>query len=102
MESPDGDQIAQELTNPEHRLPGEVDSESSPLVEDAEHWLQVYRELLTFKRTLLRTAEIHKEGAPEAVVTEVSNDQTLLRAELERLEQRHRFWERRAQKLQAR
>jgi hypothetical protein len=79
-----------------------VDSESSPLLEDAEHWLQVYRELLTFKRTLLRTAEVHKEGAPDAVVLEVSGDQALLRAELERLEQRHHFWERRAQKLQAR
>jgi hypothetical protein len=101
MESGDDGAIAGELMNPEHRLPGETDSESSPLLEDAQHWLQVYRELLTFKRTLLRTAEIHKEGAPEAVIAEVNDDQALLRAELDRLEQRHSFWERRAQQLQS-
>ena len=102
MESGDAGDIASDLMDPEHRLPGEVDSESSPLLEDAQHWLQVYRELLTFKRTLLRTAEIHKEGAPDAVVVEVSDDQTVLRAELDRLEQRQGFWERRAQQLQSR
>jgi hypothetical protein len=100
MESGDAGEMANELMDPGHRLPGEVDSEGSPLLEDAQHWLQVYSELLTFKRTLLRTAEVHKEGAPDAVVTEVSGDQALLRAELDRLEQRHTFWEQRAQELQ--
>jgi hypothetical protein len=102
MQSGEIGEIAGQLVDPEHRLPGEVDSERSPLLEDAQHWLQVYAELLSFKRTLLRTAEVHKEGAPDAVVTEVSADQTLLRAELGRLEQRHRFWQRRAQELQTR
>jgi hypothetical protein len=92
-------EIAGELTDPEHRLPGEQDSEASHLLEDAQHWLQVYAELLAFKRTLLRTAEIHKEGATEAVVEEVSNDQVLLSSELDRLERRHRFWQARAQEL---
>jgi hypothetical protein len=101
MESGNVSEIADELGDPEHRLPGEVDSERSPLLEDAQHWLQVYRELLTFKRTLLRTADIHKEGAPEAVVEEVNSDQALLRAELDRLEQRHTFWEQRAQDLRS-
>jgi hypothetical protein len=36
------------------------------------------------------------------VATEVTSDQTLLRAELDRLEQRHRFWQRRATELQPR
>jgi hypothetical protein len=102
MESGEAGEIAEQLVDPEHRLPGEVDSERSPLLEDAQHWLQVYLELLTFKRTLLRTAEVHKEGAPDPVVSEVSTDQTLLRAELARLEQRHRFWQERAQELRAR
>ena len=102
MESSEVGEIPSQLVDPEHRLPGELDSERSPLLEDAQHWLLVYAELLTFKRTLLRTAEVHKEGAPDAVVAEVSGDQTLLRAELDRLEQRHQFWERRAQELQAR
>ncbi len=102
MQPGDVGDIAGQLVDPEHRLPGELDSERSPLLEDAQHWLQVYRELVTFKRTLLRTAEVHKEGAPDPVVGEVSDDQAVLRAELDRLEQRHRFWEQRAQDLQAR
>src|SRR5690348_11596392 len=101
METGETQEIASELLNPEHRLPGEADSETSTLLEDAMHWLQVYHELLTFTRTLLRTAEVHKEGAPEAVVAEVSDDQRLLEAELSRLEQRHRFWRERAQQLRA-
>jgi hypothetical protein len=100
MESGDVGEIANELMDPGHRLPGEVDSEGSPLLEDAQHWLQVYRELLTFKRTLMRTAEIHKDGAPDAVAKEVGDDQALLRVELDRLEQRHTFWEQRARELQ--
>jgi hypothetical protein len=92
--------IVGDLMDPEHRLPGERDSEASPLLEDAQHWLNVYGELLAFKRTLLRTAEIHKEGAAEAVVAEVSGDQVLLQSELDRLERRHRFWQARALELQ--
>jgi len=102
MESGEVGGIAERMLDSDHRLPGEVDSERSPLLEDAQHWREVYRELLTFKRTLLRTAEVHEEGAADAVVAEVSSDQTLLLAELDRLEQRHRFWERRAQELQSR
>jgi hypothetical protein len=75
-----------------HRLPGEEDSESSPLLEDAEHWLQVYRELLAFKRTLLRTT----------VVVDAGDDPAPLHAELDRLELRRSFWERRARELQSR
>jgi hypothetical protein len=87
--------------DPDHRLPGEEESEDSPLLEDAQHWLQVYAELLTFKRTLMRTAEIHKEGAPAPVVDEVSNDQVLLQSELERLQRRHRYWQDRVRRMQA-
>jgi hypothetical protein len=93
-------ELAGDLTNPEHRLPGEEESESSPLLEDAQHWLQVYAELLSFKRTLIRTAEVHKEAASEPVVEEVGNDQLLLESELERLIRRHRFWEERVRRLQ--
>ena len=58
------------------RLPGEVDSETSPLLEDAQHWLSVYQELLTFKRSLVQSSE------------------------LERMENRHRFWQERVRQLQ--
>lgn len=93
-------ELAENLVDPEHRLPGEAESEESPLIDDALHWQRVYQELLAFKRTLVRTAAVHKEGAPEAVVEEVSNDQLLLETELRRLERRYEFWERRALELQ--
>ena len=94
-------ELAADLTDPDHRLPGERESETSPLLEDAQHWLQVYAELLTFKRTLLQTAEVHTERAPAPVVEEVRGDQLLLRSELDRLQRRHRFWESRLRELQA-
>jgi hypothetical protein len=93
-------EVAGNLMDPEHRLPGEVESEASFLLEDAVHWQRVYEELLAFKRTLLRTAEVHKEAAPEPVVHEVSNDQVVLESELARLERRHRFWQSRVLALQ--
>ncbi len=96
----DPSELTQDLKDPDHRLPGERESETSPLLEDAQHWLHVYSELLTFKRTLLQTAEIHKEDAPAAVVTEVTNDQILLQSELERLLERHDFWQDRVARLQ--
>ena len=92
-------ELAEDLVDPDHRLPGERESEGSQLVDDAEHWRSVYQELLTFKRTLLSTAEVHKEDAPAAVAEEVSNDQVLLRWELGRLERRHDFWQRRVRSL---
>jgi hypothetical protein len=94
-------EVAGELMDPEHRLPGEEESEGSPLLEDAQHWQQVYSELLMFKRTLLRTAEVHKQGASQPVADEVGNDQLVLRSELDRLLRRHRYWEERVRELQS-
>jgi hypothetical protein len=95
-------EVAGELVDPDHRLPGEEESELSSLIEDAVHWQRVYEELLTFKRTLLRTAEVHKkEDAPEPVAHEVASDQIVLHSEMLRLERRHRFWQERVRELQA-
>jgi hypothetical protein len=100
VESSEPLDVAGDLTDPDHRLPGEVESEASPLLEDAVHWQRVYEELLAFKRTLLRTAEVHKEAAPDPVVHEVRSDQVLLESELARLERRHQFWQGRVLELQ--
>ena len=93
-------EVAEELVDPGHRLPGEQESEGSLLVDDAMHWQRVYEELIAFKRTLIRTAEVHKEGVPEPVAHEVGSDQVILASELNRLEQRHRFWQDRLRELQ--
>lgn len=68
----------------EIRLPGEEESEQSPLLEDAQHWEQVYAELITFKRNLL--------GA-------TVDDRAVLETDLKRLEGRHRYWQERSKQL---
>lgn len=73
----------------------------SPHLEDAEHWVNVYRELIAFKRSLLdathdETAQLeHAESRQEAT----SVDGTILRAELERFRRRLAFWEERRAEL---
>jgi hypothetical protein len=100
MGADDPHQVAGELIDVEHRLPGEEDSEGSPLLEDAVHWQRVYQELLAFKRTLIKTAEVHAEDAPAPVAHEVDRDQAVLQGELDRLERRHEFWKDRVRELQ--
>ncbi len=99
MGAVDPREVAGGLVDTEHRLPGERESESSPLLEDAEHWLQVYAELANLQRTLLGTAKIEQD-APEPVVEKVSSDRLLFRPDLERLSQRHSFWLERVSQLQ--
>lgn len=99
MGAGDPTELVQELVDSDHRLPGEKEAEGSELVEDAEHWWRVYLELLSFKRTLLSTAEVHKDDASEAVVEEVTRDERLLSAELDRLNRRFKFWEDRLRSL---
>ena len=94
-------EVAGGLVDPDRRLPGEEESELSSLIEDAVHWQRVYEELLTFKRTLLRTVGVHREDAPEPVLHEVAGDQVVIHSEMHRLERRHRFWRDRVRELQA-
>jgi hypothetical protein len=82
-------EVAEGAADGEQRLPGEEESQDSPLLEDALHWRRVYEELLTLERTLLRTEETHGTGAgrhpPES--------------ELRRLERRRGFWDQRVREL---
>lgn len=78
--------------DPGYRLPGEAEAEESPIVDDARHWEEVYAELLQFKRGLVSTVEVAQAGADQSVAHEVGNDAEILRAELDRLERRYRFW----------
>lgn len=92
---------ADEILDPDHRLPGEEESEQSPLLDDAMHWERVYAELVGFKRDILEALESKQEETDRhAVVAEVANDRTLLEAELKRLVRRHHYWRQRVRELE--
>jgi hypothetical protein len=69
--------------------------------DDARHWMDVYGELLTFKQRLLATANssIAELTDSTARYEAAATDMTVLKAERERLERRHRFWQRRYRQL---
>jgi hypothetical protein len=85
-------EAARKVADPLRRLPGEREAETSPHAEDASHWVGVYRELVTFKETLLTTIEDQHENVSDSGRSEVENDLVLMRGELERLRRRHAFW----------
>ncbi|HKF78347.1 MAG TPA: hypothetical protein VKF59_19555 [Candidatus Dormibacteraeota bacterium] len=84
-------EVAEGTADGEQKLPGEEESEGSPLLEDALHWQRVYEELLTLERTLLRTEEADGTGAGRHP----------LESELRRLERRRGFWEQRVRELRS-
>jgi hypothetical protein len=73
----------------------------SKQIDDAKHWLEVYTELLSFKRDLLRNTYEHMAGMQvDAARTEVrQTDELVLEAEAQRFERRRKFWEQRLQEL---
>jgi hypothetical protein len=91
---------AEDATDQDRLLPGE-DAGTSQL-DDAQHWLQVYTELLSFKGDLLRSTHEHladmdlEDDSREEVR---QTDEPVLEAEAERFERRRRFWEQRAEEL---
>jgi hypothetical protein len=93
-------EAAKNASDPDRLLPGE-DPESTQL-DDAEHWIKVYRELLEYKHRLLEvTEEALSELADEPARREVAQtDRAVITAERERLARRLRFWDRRLAELQ--
>jgi hypothetical protein len=98
--STDAFEKAGELVDPEHRLPGEEESESSPIAADARHWADVYEELMSFKRHLLDTVHEQRDEVSESARHEVESDRTMLESEFERLRRRYSFWIERVRQLE--
>ena len=62
-------------------------------LDDAEHWVKVYRELLEFKRSVLATTEEHVGTMdPDASVEVQKTDLKALHAEALRFERRLVYW----------
>lgn len=75
----------------------------TPYLDDAEHWVSVYRELVEFKHELLTQIDRHVEGA-EHVQTEqeMERDRRATELELERIQLHLAYWEQRREELRGR
>src|SRR5437763_4141091 len=92
------ERLAGESVDPERLLEGE--NPSTTHLEDAVHWLQVYQDLLAFKRRVLQSAGELAPEMEEVAREEVGKtDLTILAAEAARLERRLRFWRERVDQL---
>lgn len=86
------------IASPDRLLPGEV-SDTRHL-EDVEHWIAVYSELLAFKKRLLDTTGDEAEELSADARAEVERtDSTATKREAERLAGRLGFWRRRREEF---
>jgi hypothetical protein len=96
-----GDEAAAlEQVEPDRLLEGE--DEDSQHLDDAVHWVKVYRELLEFKRSVLATTEEHVGIMdPDAGAEVQKTDLKALHAEALRFERRLVYWRGRVGALSA-
>lgn len=81
-------------------LPGENPTAGDR--EDVEHWINVYSELLDFKRFMLdgASARVREMVTDTAKIEIETTDLTIVRAEAERLARRLAFWRSRLDALE--
>jgi hypothetical protein len=98
---PKAEQAAHEAIDPDRLLPSE--DPDARHIDDAQHWVAVYTELLATKARILDTTLEQMEAAKHpAVAYELQTDQTVLLAEIERFQRRLRFWHDREVELRGR
>lgn len=86
---------AELAARPQRLLPGE--DPGSPYPAEAEEWAGVYRELVTFKESVIRQVQARADLSPVAE-DEARRDEEVLQTELDRLHLHLRYWdERRSQ-----
>lgn len=93
----EADHSAQSNRNPYGLLPGE--DPASPYPEDAVHWATVYRELTSFKESVLRQYREQQDRLSESTEAELRYDEEGLQVELDRLLLHLRYWEERRDRL---
>ncbi len=98
-EAQEAAELAGQQADPERLMEGEEPETED--IEDARHWLNVYRELHAFKLDLLtklrsRVQTMTKEDA----LNEAQADERLLELELQRFQNRERFWRDRIAELE--
>jgi hypothetical protein len=91
-ESEEARRAAEEATRPDRLLPGEAGADDASL-EDARHWKAVYAELVESKRSILGvTVEQLRASSGREAAAELNLDRSVLRQELDRLQNRLRYW----------
>ena len=98
----EAEKAAERSVDAEALLEGE--DPTSELVEDAEHWISVYQELVAYKQSLLGTSaeEIADFEHAEARGEAQGVDNVILRTELDRFRGRLAFWRGRLEELRTR
>jgi hypothetical protein len=93
------EKAALEEVEPDRLLAGE--DEKTRHIDDAVHWVKVYKELLEFKRSVLATTEDHVGTMdPDASAEVQETDLKALHAEALRFERRLVFWRTRIAAMQ--
>jgi hypothetical protein len=92
MEEEAAKEAAHEAVNPDRLLDGE--DPATTHIDDAEHWLAVYRDLLKSKQELIGVTEHRMDHVvPEAANELGQTDLEILKKEGERFQRRIAFWE---------
>jgi hypothetical protein len=93
------EKAALDEVEPDRLLAGE--DEKTRHIDDAIHWVKVYKELLEFKRSVLATTEEHVGTMdPDASAEVQKTDLKALHAEALRFERRLVFWRTRIAAMQ--
>jgi hypothetical protein len=92
-------EAAVRASDPNRLLPGEDPASTHP--DDAVHWIEVYRELLSYKERLLAVTEetIHLMPEEPARREAAETDQVIITAERDRFARRLAYWTRRQSEL---
>jgi hypothetical protein len=98
MQAEDAQREAMERVLDSERLLEGEDPDTVHL-DDAQHWLHVYRELLGFKDHVVGEAASSAADLPADAEPEAEADLTILETERRRLKRRYRFWQARVGQL---
>jgi hypothetical protein len=78
-------------------MPGEDPKSIRP--RDAAHWMEIYSEMIGFKRQVLGRVTVGLDGVSQEARIELSEDVDLIEAQMRRYERRLQYWSDRAGEL---
>jgi len=90
--------MAQNKSKNSRLLDGEDPQTIRP--QDAQHWIDVYAEMIAFKRHMLDQVIAALEGVSAEAQMDLKEDVALLEAQLARYERRSEFWSRQIERLE--